>query len=58
MQFEKISLPSWLHLSTGIHGEKHCDFFYNDNIEELTIRSNLKDVTYSIVYMVMHKIIE
>ena len=55
---KKISLPSWLHLSTGIHGEKHCDFFYSDNIEELTIRSNLKDVTYSIVYMVMYKIIE
>ena len=35
-----------------------CDFFYNDNIEELIIRSNLKDVTYSIVYMLMHKIIE
>lgn len=55
---KRISLPFRLHLTTGPNGEKLCDFFYTDNVEELEIRSHLRNVTYSIVYMVMYKIIQ
>ncbi len=55
---KKISLPEYLYITTNIHGEELCDFFYSDIIEELTIWSDLKNITYSIVYMVMYKIMQ
>ena len=55
---KKLSLPGYLHLTINRHREKQCELFYSDIIEELTICSDLKNVIYSIVYMVMYKIIQ